>query len=217
MTTLYSFKPSSSSWRVRAALYHKKLWEETTVVEVSLLNKENEEEEFKKINPLKQVPCLIINENVLTQSLPIIEYLDAIHNSEESCLIPKDALLAYEVREIAEIINSGIQPLHTGSVMKMLPEEKRKEWMDFWVRKGLAAIETILAANYPIEQPLEEYKYCVPQYQQLSLADICLVPQVFVAKTRTGIDVETEFPTISRVYSNLIKMDAFAKTHPQAQ
>ena len=193
------------------------MWEKTTIHEVSLLEKDNEKEEYRKINPMGQVPCLEINGQVLTQSLPIIEYLEVEYPQEGGDLIPSDQLVAFKVRQFAEIINSGIQPMHNGKAIRMLPEEKRTEWMEFWIRNGLSVIEKILAENYPNQLNNDEYKFCIPQYGKLSLADICLVPQVFVAKTRTSINVESEFPITNKVYSNLIQMDAFAKTHPQSK
>nr|CAG4716884.1 unnamed protein product [Naegleria fowleri] len=220
--TLYSFKPSSSSWRVRSALYHKKLWPQVTVEEISLLDKVNEKQEYKDVNPMGQVPCLVIHDQVLTQSIPIIEYLEAVFpncGQEDALvgdLIPKDPLLAFQVRQLSEIINSGIQPMHNGRAIRMLPEQQRTEWMEYWIRNGLNVIEKILSSNYPTPLPSnEDYKYCIPQYGKLSMADICLVPQVFVAKTRTSINVDEEFPITSKVYSNLIKMEEFVQTHPQ--
>ncbi|KAG2382603.1 hypothetical protein C9374_005183 [Naegleria lovaniensis] len=219
--TLYSFKPSSSSWRVRAALYHKKLWPQVTIEEISLLDKVNEKQEYRDVNPMGQVPCLVIHDQVLTQSIPIIEYLEAVfpnhgHDDSTGDLIPKDPILAFKVRQLSEIINSGIQPMHNGRAIRMLPEQQRTEWMEYWVRNGLSVIEKILCLNYPNALPSnEDYKYCIPQYGKLSMADICLVPQVFVAKTRTSINVDEEFPITSKVYSNLIKMEEFVQTHPQ--
>ncbi|KAL9641505.1 hypothetical protein ABK040_013427 [Willaertia magna] len=213
--TLYTFKPSSSSWRVRATLAHFGLLNKVELKEISLVEKQNEKEEYKQINPMGQVPCLVIDNNTtLTQSLAIIEYLNSTYSNVDNQLIPNDnILLAAKIREISEIINSGIQPLHTGSVLKYLPEESRKDFMENWIRKGLTAIEHLLVESHKNKTDKEE-NVCFPNYGKITLADICLVPQVFVAKTRTSIGVDKEFPVVAKVYQHLMTLDIFTTTKP---
>ena len=82
--------------------------------------------EFEKINPLHQVPVLVINNQVLAESLAIIEYIDEVYNTGVP-LLPKDPVLKAKVREIAQVIVSGIQPLQNTSTLikieKINPED----------------------------------------------------------------------------------------------
>ncbi|XP_064106117.1 maleylacetoacetate isomerase-like isoform X1 [Macrobrachium nipponense] len=198
---LYSYFRSSCSWRVRIVLAHKGVEYETRAV--NLLKKEQVSDEFKKSNPMGQVPALFINNQTLTQSISIMEYLEEVYPQQP--LLPKDPILRAKVREICEIIGSGIQPLQNLSVLQKIGDEKKMEWAQFHINKGFVALEQVLARS--------SGKYCVGD--QVSLADCCLVPQVYNAN-RFKVDMSA-FPTISRIHDALTSLEAFQAAHPSKQ
>ena len=112
-------------------------------------------------------------------------------------------------RSIAEIINSGIQPYQNPSTQRQIAnwfgEEKKKEWLYFYIHKGFRVLE----------EALKEHggKYSVSD--SVSLADLFLVPQVY-ASTRFGVDVK-QYKTVIRVTDELGKISAFKKAHPYRQ
>jgi maleylpyruvate isomerase len=172
---LYSYFRSSASYRVRLALQHKNLPFELCTV--GLLQGEQRSDAHLTRNPLGQVPVLEVagphGPVHLAQSLAIIEYLDELH--PEPALLPKDALARARVRELAELVNSGIQPLQNTSTVEHVHAElkgDRKAWIAHFVQKGLAALEArarVTAGRFLVgDTP--------------SLADVCLVPQIFSAR-----------------------------------
>ncbi|XP_047481167.1 probable maleylacetoacetate isomerase 2 isoform X2 [Penaeus chinensis] len=197
---LYSYFRSSCSWRVRIALAHKGVDYEYRAI--NLLKQEQVSDEYKKLNPLGQVPALIVNENTLTQSISILEYLEEAYPQKP--LLPKDLFKRAKVREVCEIIGSGIQPLQNLSVLQKIGETKM-EWGHFYIQKGFVALEQVLAESAG--------KYCVGD--EVTIADCCLIPQVYNAN-RFKVDMAA-FPVISRVHDALMSLDAFKAAHPSQQ
>jgi maleylacetoacetate isomerase len=140
--------------------------------------------------------------------MAIIEYLDETR-VQEPRLLPRDPVRRAQARAIAEIVNSGIQPYQNTNVLKRLvrdmDEEKKNEWLQFYLTKGFQAIETALRET--------SGKYCVGD--EVSIADLCLVPQVYSAK-RFNVDLSA-FPNVRRVNEELEKLDAFRKAHAHRQ
>ncbi|CAG0883196.1 unnamed protein product [Cyprideis torosa] len=203
---LYSYWRSSCSWRVRTALALKGLLKDNCeIIAVNLLDDEQKTEGYGEVNPMHQVPSLAVEDGtkVLTQSVAIMEYIEEAF--PEPALLPKDMWKRAQVREIVNLIASGIQPLQNLSVLRKLPEGHRKEWGEFHIRKGFIALEAILKKT--------SGKYCVDD--DISLADVCLVPQVFNA-SRFQLDM-TDFPTISDIYCRLIQHPAFEEAKPENQ
>jgi maleylacetoacetate isomerase len=195
---LYTYFRSSASWRVRIALAYKGIEYEQKYV--NLLKKEQYGEDYLKINPLAQVPALLHNGHLITQSVAILEYLEEVVPGKP--LMPKDPLQRARVRELCEIIGSGIQPLQNTSVIGKIDSEdasKRIEWAKFWVEKGFNALEKLLSQT--------SGKYCVGD--ELTLADLFLAPQVAQAN-RFMVDV-SKYPNISRLNQTLKELDAFKK------
>lgn len=119
--------------------------------------------------------------------------------------MPKDPIKRAQVRAIAEIVNSGIQPLQNLSVLQRVGEERKQEWLENFLSKGLNAIEEILK--------ITAGKYCVGD--EISLADLCLVPQVYSAN-RFKVSLE-QYPIIRRVNESLEKLPQFKVAHPSNQ
>lgn len=125
-------------------------------------------------------------------------------------LLPKDPVKRAKARMIAEIINSGMQPFQNLNVIKRVAketqsEDKKMEWIKFYLTKGFRALEAVLKET--------SAKYCVDN--QITIADLCLVPQVYSAK-RFNIDM-SEFPSVLRVNQELEKVPEFIKAHAHRQ
>lgn len=201
---LYSYWRSSCSWRVRIALNWKEIEYECNTVNLILEGGQQNTGTYKEINPMAQVPSLVIDELTLTQSQAILEYLEEAYPT--NCLLPKDINKRFKVREICEIIVSGIQPLQNASVLKQIGgSQDQKEWANKWITKGLTALEKVLKFC--------SGKYCVGD--EVTLADCCLVPQLYNAR-RFEIDVEM-FPVCLRIEKEVEKLPAFLKAHPNNQ
>ncbi|BFZ07167.1 hypothetical protein BsWGS_10206 [Bradybaena similaris] len=192
LVVLYSYFRSSASWRVRIALALKGIKYEYRAV--NLLKGEQFNDEYKKLNPMGQIPTLLIDGHCLTQSLPIIEYLDEKY--PEHALLPKDSFGKAQVRALAEIINSGIQPLQNPRITKQIGDA-HPDWAKHHIEYGFKALEAML------KNTAGTYSYG----DQVTLADVCLVPQVFGAK-RFKVDM-SQFPVITRVNDALVDLPAF--------
>lgn len=140
--------------------------------------------------------------------MPIIEYIDETRPQSPK-LLPQDPIKRCKARAIAEIINSGVQPYQNTSVLKHLVseigEEKKNEWLNHYLTKGFRAIEAALAES--------SGKYCVGD--EITIADLCLVPQVYSAN-RFNVSLK-DFPNVMRVNAELEKLPAFYKSHAHRQ
>jgi len=197
---LYSYFRSSCSWRIRVALNLKEIEFETRAVHLLNNGGEQHGDEYKISNPMEQVPTLIIDGQTLTQSMAILEYLEETR-PQLNPLLPADPVLRARVRQISEVINSGIQPVQNLSILQAVGPDRKMEWGHSAIDKGFKAVEALLVASAG--------KYCVGD--QITYADLCLVPQVYNA-TRFKVDL-TLYPTIVRVNAELEKVQQFKDAH----
>lgn len=198
---LYSYFRSSCSWRVRVALALKQIQYKQKGVHLLNNGGEQHSDEYKSVNPMEQVPTLIIDGVSLTQSLPILEYLEETR-PDIYPLLPGDPKDRVRVRQIAEIINSGIQPVQNLSILQAVGPERKMQWGHDAIHKGFVAIEDLLKSY-------SSGKYCIGD--KVTIADICLVPQVYNA-TRFKVDMKL-FPTIARINAALEELPEFQKAH----
>ncbi len=206
---LYGFHRSSAAFRVRIALNLKGLDYEQ--VAVHLRKGEQRAPEFLKLNPQALVPALIDGDSVLTQSLAIIEYLD--EKFPNLPLLPNTAEARARVRALAQIPACEIHPLGNLRVLQYLAKELKCEepvvqaWFNHWIALGFEAFERLIAGHR------ETGKFC--HGDQPTLADICLVPQVFNAK-RYALDLKP-YPTLMRIFEHCMSQPAFDRAQPSKQ
>lgn len=203
---LYQYWRSSSSWRVRFALAHKGLAYESRAV--NLLDGAQTSAEHLARSPMGTVPCLVIDGRALTESVAIVEHLDAIAPSPT--LLPRDPWARARVRQLAEIVNSGIQPLQNLAVMRRHSPDpaEQKAWAKHWVERGLGAYEALLAT---VARELGEGRFSVGD--ELTMADVFLVPQVYSAR-RFGVDL-ARFPRTMAVHDRAAALDAAIASSPE--
>ncbi|XP_010214669.1 PREDICTED: maleylacetoacetate isomerase isoform X1 [Tinamus guttatus] len=199
---LYSYFRSSCSWRVRIALALKGIAYNQVPVNLLKDGGQQHSAEYKILNPMQQVPALKIDGITLSQSLAIIHYLEETRPSPR--LLPQDPKKRAQVRMISDHIVSGIQPLQNVSVLERVGE-KKLEWAQHYIKSGFQALEQILQHTAG--------RYCVGD--EVSMADLCLVPQVFNAE-RYKVDL-APYPTIIRINKALLELEAFQVSHPSRQ
>ena len=206
---LYGYFRSSAAFRVRIALNLKKLDHENAFIH--LRRGDQTRPDFRGVNPQGLVPALEIGDQMLIQSLAIIEYLDETY--PEPPLLPRDADGRARVRALAAIVACDIHPLNNLRVLRYLHgplghDEKAIElWYNHWITSGFDALERLLA-----DDP-RAGAFC--HGDTPGLADIALVPQVYNAH-RYPLDL-TVYPTIMRIYQNCKALDAFAAADPDHQ
>lgn len=205
---LYSYFRSSAAYRVRIALNLKGLLYEMDFVHLTKDGGRQHSAEFNAVNPAKLVPALRLDGgDVLTQSLAIIDYLDETH--PQPPLLPVDPVQRAKVRAVALTIACDIHPIDNLRVLQYLKRTLKHEqsdidaWYHHWIIQGFNAIEAAIAPG----------PYCFGA--QVTLADICLVPQVFNAR-RLNVPLEA-FPKIVAVESACLKLAAFDKARPENQ
>jgi maleylacetoacetate isomerase len=205
---LYSYFRSSAAYRVRIALNLKGLAYETASVHLVKDGGHNRRPQYRAINPQMRVPALVApGGEVLIQSLAIIEYLDETH--PEPPFLPKDPIARANVRALAQLIACDIHPLNNTSPLRYLKNQMHQEqsavdaWYHHWVREGFEALEALI----------EPDPYACGK--TVTLADICLVPQVSNAR-RLKVPLE-KFPKIVAVEAACLKLPAFERARPENQ
>ncbi len=202
---LYNYFRSSASFRVRIALALKQL--PFDYVPVHLLKGEHKAPEFAALSADTFVPVLDDGGHQLSQSLAIMEYLDEVY--PDPPLLPADPLGRARVRALALSVACDIHPLNNLRVLKYLvrelkvTEDSKNAWYRHWCREGLLAFERQLVRGGGA-------RYCVGDTP--SLADCCLVPQVFNARRfEVGLD---EMPRVQAVFDLCMQHPAFQAADP---
>jgi maleylacetoacetate isomerase len=206
---LYTFFRSSASFRVRIALNHKGLRYEPAGV--SLPKAEHLDKDYKAINAQGLVPALEDGGRILTQSLAIMEYLEEAHPGPK--LLPADPLDRAYVRALSGIIACEIHPLNNLRTRKYiaktykLDEEGVNSWYRHWIAEGFQMMEAFMG------QERKHGKFCFRD--QVTMADCCLVPQVFNA-IAYKCDVKP-YPAVMRIHEACMGVDAFIRAQPSKQ
>ena len=203
--TLHGYWRSSSTWRVRIAMHHKGLSWRTVPVHLVDDGGQQNKPSFLDRNPMGQVPVLEVDGIKLSQSMAIMEYLE--ERWPDPPLLPASPEGRARVRQLAEIVNAGVQPLQNLSVLKLVSHEgrARRKWAKHWIRKGFKALEILVGQTGG--------RYCVGD--QVTIADCCLIPQIFNAR-RYKMDLSS-FPNLRRIEGACFELEAFGLTHPNRQ
>ncbi|MYM82905.1 maleylacetoacetate isomerase [Duganella sp. FT50W] len=208
---LYTYFRSSAAYRVRIALALKGIAYDAAPVHLLRNGGEQLGDAYRAINPAGLVPALEVDGNVIGQSLAIIEYLEETY--PQPPLLPATPMQRARVRALALTVAADTHPLGNLRVLKHLTgplgvtEEVKLGWQQHWLRTGLSALESLLADD--------SRTGCYSHGDTPTLADCCLVPQVFGAQ-RFGIDM-APYPAIMRIHAACAELPAFQQAHPSQQ
>jgi len=209
--TLYTYCRSSASYRVRIALNLKGLTYHPEYIHLIKDGGQEKSERYLNINPQKLVPSLSSGNQILTQSLAIIEFIEEEH--PQPSLLPSAPVDRAFVRSLAYTVGCEIQPLNNLRVLQYLENQfqieksQRDLWYSHWVQEGFTAIETRLNVEN------HDQGFCFGD--QPSFADLCLIPQVYNA-IRFNCDM-AQYPLINHIYQNCTKIAAFQQAAPEQQ
>jgi maleylpyruvate isomerase len=196
---------------VRIALSHKGIDYEYVPVNIAPHGNEQLTDVFQAVNPMHQVPVLELDESAapprrIAQSMAILEYIE--ERFPEPALLPPDPVDRARVRQLAEMVNSGIQPLQNLYVQRFVKHTLGGDGPSFakhFVTRGLAALER--AAGETAGRFLFG--------DAVSLADVYLVPQMYAAR-RVAVDLAA-FPSLLRIEARCESLPSFAAAHPDKQ
>lgn len=197
---LYDYWRSSAAYRVRIGLnllglsYHS--------VPVDLVAGEQRGADNLGRNPQGLVPTLEIDGLRLTQSLAILEYLDETRGAG---WLPQSPALRSQVRALGYAIAMDTHPVCNLRVARHAVGlgATMEGWMQHFIALGLGGVEGMLAQGAP-------GRFCLGDTP--SLADLCLVPQVYNAR-RWGVDMAA-FPNVARVEAEVAALPEAAAAHP---
>lgn len=204
---LYTYWRSTTSYRVRAALNLKGVAYD--MESVDLVAGDQRAADYAGLNPGKGVPTLVLDDGtVLTQSLAILDYLDAVY--PEPSLLPASPVQRAKVLAAAHAVALDIHPVNNLRVVGHLKatfgasQEQAQEWMCHWMREGFDAVEAMIADNAPFAFGTAP-----------DLADLCITAQVYNAE-RWGVDLDP-YPKIRRVTAACLALPEIAAAHPDNQ
>ncbi|MGB2740596.1 MAG: maleylacetoacetate isomerase [Cognaticolwellia sp.] len=206
---LYGYWRSSAAYRVRIVLHLKGLVFESIPVHLVKNGGEQHQDAYTALNPTHLVPTFVDEDVTLHQSMAIIDYLD--EKFPLNSIYPKDIIAKAKVKALALDIACEIHPVNNLRVQQYLvkqlsvQENDKLAWNHHWMNLGFIAVEQQLKLN--------SGKYCFGDH--ITMADICLVPQVYNAY-RFNLDM-SEFPNICRVVDNCNQHAAFIAALPENQ
>ncbi len=206
---LYSYWRSSAAYRVRIALHLKGIAFESIAVHLVKNGGEQHSLDYRHLNPNQLVPTLVDGQLTLNQSLAIVDYLEAKY--PQQTLYPAKLEDKAKVQAFTLDIACEIHPVNNLRVQQYLvkacgvSEQQKLQWSHHWMAIGFAAIEKKLADTAG--------KYCFGD--QVTVADITLVPQVYNAK-RFKLDM-TPYPLILNITDNCNQLAAFNLALPENQ
>lgn len=201
---LHDYFRSSASYRVRIVLGLKRVPYRSAPT--SLLDGDNKAAAYIARNPQGFVPMLSVGDSDLTQSLAIIDWLDATY--PEPPMVPSNPLARAKVLAAALVIAADIHPLDNLRVLKYLKtvlghdQGAIDDWYRHWIVEGFGALERMAPAHglFGGDTP--------------NLADVCLVPQMYNARRfATPLDA---YPNLVRIDATLQDIAAVAEAHPDA-
>jgi maleylacetoacetate isomerase len=201
---LHDYWRSGAAYRVRIALNLKGVAYRS--VQVDLASGEQRGASFRAKSPLGLVPLLEIDGHCLSQSLAIIDYLDATY--PDPPMVSSDPATRSRTLAQALTIAAEIHPLQNLRVQNYLRDDMGQgpeaigSWLARWIGDGLAALE----AQAP-ETGL--FGGATP-----NLADVCLVPQLYSAR-RFMVPLDALLKLV-RIDTALREIPAIAAAAPDA-
>lgn len=211
MLRLYTYFRSSAAYRVRIALNLKGLSYESVPVHLLRGGGEQRSADYKGRNPQGLVPFLETETGGVGQSLAILEYLEECYPTP--ALLPADPLQRAKIRAFALHIACDIHPLNNLRVLQHLTgtlgisEDAKLAWIQRWIADGFRALEDELSRQS------HSGPYCFGE--QLTFADVCLVPQWFNAE-RFQCELST-YPRLRAVVDACNEVQAFQLAQPSRQ
>ena len=213
MISLYNYFRSSAAYRVRIALNLKGIAYQNEFVHLTREGGEQFSAAYRTKNPQQLIPALTDGADTLTQSLAIMEYLEEKY--PQTPLLPATELYAERanVRALSLAIACDIHPLNNLRILKYVTktlgasEAQKSAWISRWISDGFTAIEAQLVQS--------AYSGTFCHGDAPTIADCCLVPQVFSAR-RFNIALAA-YPTIVRIDAECNALSAFAAAHPKQQ
>lgn len=208
MLKLYDYWRSSAAYRVRIGLNLKGVAYQS--VPINLLKDEQSAASYRAVNPQGRVPALETPRGLITQSLAILDFLDATY--PEPRFVPKDAWARAQVLSFALTISADIHPLNNLSALGRLESQFGADkaavaaWYLHWIEAGFIALEAQLGAR-----PQTAFAFG----DEPTLADICLVPQCVNAR-RFKFDF-TKTPRLAAIDARARAHPAFEKAAPENQ
>lgn len=189
--SLYHYWRSSCSWRVRWAFALKGVDYES--IPVNILAAEQQADAYKALNPAGLLPALTIDGVPYGESLAILEWIE--ESWPTPALLPTEPLLRLHVRQLALTIVAGTQPLQNPSLLAhFVPDPaQRGTHAKIMIERGLRTYENLLK-KHP--------KGVFSVGNQVTIADLCLVPQVYNA-LRFGVEMEG-YPQLQEIYGRCL-------------
>ena len=206
---LYNFFRSSTSHRLRIALNIKGIT--TDYIAVNLRVDEQQNDDFRVVNPQQLVPALDTGDKVMIQSPAIIEWLEEKYPTP--ALLPQGADARAHVRALAAIVGCDIHPINNRRILQTLRktfganEEAVNAWCDTWISDGFDAYEALIAAD----PSRGRFSYG----DTPGMADVYLIPQVESAR-RFNVDMN-RWPLISAIDKACGELEVFQKAAPLVQ
>ena len=211
MLKLYGYWRSTAAYRVRIALNYKQIDYVEESVHLVKDGGEQHKIEYKQLNAQGLVPTLVDEGVAIGQSLAILEYLQEKY--PKPSLLPHRALEKAKMRQLCQIIACDLHPLNNLRVLQYLSnelsvaDEDKTKWYHHWLGVGFSAFESLLQSN--------DYRGAYCMGGELSMADACLIPQIYNAD-RFDFSLD-DFPRISIINENCMKLQAFDKAKPENQ
>lgn len=205
--TLHSAWRATAPYRVRIGLQLKAC--DYDYVAIDLIAGQQREPAYRAVNPQGLTPALDLGDgHVLTQSLAILEWLEETRPNPP--ILPRSALDRAAVRAMAGIIACDIHPLNNTRVTRRLnqlglSQETINDWIQGWIRDGFDALEPM------VEKHGGHYAFG----DSPTMADCCLVPQVYSAR-RFELDL-APWPLLTAAADRAAQHPAFQAAHPNRQ
>lgn len=208
MIKLYDYWRSSACYRLRIGFNLKGIPFESEQVDLHPDVRQNASEAYSAINPQQRVPAVVIDGEVHTQSMAILDWMDRFR--PEPAFLPDTPPQRLRARAFAETIACDIHPLNNVSVLTYLRKELGADkdavadWYASWILKGFEALEVharksrsaFLFGDTP------------------GLAEICLIPQIYNA-WRYDVDL-SRFPRLLEIDAACGTLEAFQRATPEA-